>query len=411
MNKSDFPIFTTYPDLVYLDSASTSQKPQKVIDAITQFYTHSNANIHRGLYGLSEDATTLYETTRVKVAKFINASSPIEIIFTSGTTMGMNMIAYGVRNQVQKDDAIIITEAEHHSNLLPWMRLAKEKKAQLLYMEVGDEGELTGRLKNTKDKIVFENITEVNNIKILSVCFVSNVLGTINPVREIIHSVKLVNPQVITIIDGAQAIPHLPIDVEELDCDFFVFSGHKLFGPSGVGVVYGKQEKLEKFEPFLVGSQMIADVSKDAFNIAPLPARFESGTASLEAVVGLGAAIDYIQERDLEIIRDYEKEITKYALSKLSKVKGVSILGTTNLKKKIGLISFTMKGIHPHDVSQIVAEKNICVRAGHHCTLPLHKRFSIPASTRISLALYNTKEDIDKLITGIGEVKRIFGDA
>ncbi len=409
--KQDFPIFKRKINgkpLVYLDSASTSQKPQAVIDAIVNIYQNSNANIHRGIYTISEEATKLFEDTRKKVAKFINAQDAKEIIFTHNATEALNLAAYGLGQNLKAGDAILISEMEHHSNIVPWQRIAKEKGARLSFMKINNNGEL-----------VLPNFNEIKNLKIISLAHVSNVLGTINPVERIIKQIRhlgggrMDSPEVnpIVVVDAAQSVPHMPIDVQALDCDFYVFSGHKMLAPTGVGVLWGRKELLEKMEPLLIGSHMISEVTKNGATWNDLPWKFEPGTAAIEAVVGLGAAIDYLNKVGMDTIRNHELRIMNYALERLKKIDGLTIYGplvSPSLNWRGGVISFNIKGVHSHDVAQILDGEGVCIRSGHHCAMPLHQKLGIESSCRASFYLYNDESDIDKLIEGIKKVKKIF---
>ncbi len=396
--KSDFPIFTNHPDLVYLDSAATSQKPLSVINAVTNFYTHQNANIHRSAYSLAEIATQTYETTRLQVAKFIGARSPNEIIFTSNTNHSINTVAYGwTQKFLQPGDTIILSEMEHHANIVPWLRLKEQKKINLIFLPI------------TKDYRLDYNIPLPNpsQIKLLALTHASNVLGTINPLEKIIPYFKKLNPQIKILIDAAQSIPHLPINVQKLDIDFLAFSSHKMLGPSGVGVLWAKEQLLEKMDPLLVGSHMIKTVTKQKKTYAQIPDKFETGTANLEGVAGLSAAITYIQKVNMKNIISHEQELTQYTLDKLAQLPYLKIYGPTTPADRLAIFSFGIKGIHPHDISQILDHQNIAVRAGHHCAQITMQALNVPATTRASLYIYNTKQDIDKLIEGLREVKNV----
>lgn len=407
--KQDFPIFKRKINgrpLIYLDSASTSQKPQQVIDAVMSVYKYRNANIHRGIYTISEETTKLFEGARDKVAKFINAKDSSEIIFTHNTTEALNIVAYGLGQTLKKGDTILISEMEHHSNIVPWQRVAKAKGAQLLFIPIDSNGEL-----------VLPNFKQIKNLKIVSLAHVSNVLGIINPIQEIVKKVRSQKLEVTIIVDAAQSVPHMPVDVQRLGCDFLAFSGHKMLAPTGVGVLWGRKKILEKIEPLLVGSHMIREVTKKKSTWNDLPWKFEPGTAAIEAVIGLGVAIDYLNKIEMEEIRDRERKLTKYALEKLEDVEEISIYGPkpvydqyTGISgiERSGVISFNIEGVHSHDVAQILDGEGICIRSGHHCAMPLHQRLGIEASCRTSFYLYNDKEDIDKLIEGINKVKKIF---
>jgi cysteine desulfurase/selenocysteine lyase len=398
--KRDFPILQRKigrKTLVYLDSASTSQKPKQVIDSVSHFYETSNANIHRGIYTISEEETVLFEGAREKVAAFINAKSPSEIVFTRNTTEALNIIAYGLGKNIHKGDAILISEMEHHSNIVPWQRVAKERNAKLYYWKISDEGVLLD-----------EDVGRIQNLKIVSLSHVSNVLGTINPLEKIVRKIRSKKPGLTIVIDAAQSVPHMPVDVKRIDCDFLAFSGHKMLAPSGVGVLFGKEKLLTKMEPLLVGSHMISEVTMGDAVWADLPAKFEPGTAPIEAVVGLGSAIDYLNEVGMDIVRNHELRITDYALTRMAKIDRLTLYGPRDAKQRGGVIAFNVQGIHPHDVAQILSEDAICVRSGHHCAMPLHKKLEVEASVRASFYIYNDEADVDKLMGGIEKVKKTF---
>lgn len=399
--RRDFPIFKRtingYP-LTYLDNAATSQKPQIVIDTISDFYQNHNANIHRAIHTLGEEATTFYENARKKVAEFINAKSEREIIFTSGTTASLNLLAYSWgRNNINAGKEIILTVMEHHSNLVPWQQLAAENGAILKYWEITDNGVLdVSALKKMITK----------NTALLTLTHVSNVLGTINPVREIIKIARQYG--LTTIVDAAQSVPHMAVDVQNLDCDFLAFSGHKMLGPTGVGVLYGKEKLLEELPPFLFGGSMISEVHLDKTIFSGLPAKFEAGTAPIAQAIGLGAAVDYLTKTGMSDIRTHEIELTEYALKQFKTMPEITVYGPKETGNRGGVISFNLKGVHPHDVAQILDNQGIAIRVGHHCAMPLHERLKIPASCRASFYLYNTNQDIDRLINALGHVKKIF---
>lgn len=408
--KKDFPILQrkiSGKPIVYLDSAAMSQKPQVVIDAVTRAYTTSMANVGRGIYTLSEEATALFEATREKIAKFINAKSTSEIVFTHNTTHALNYVAYGLET-LQKDDVILLSEMEHHSNIVPWQRIAKEKSAKLLFIRINGEGLMMNDIVDENDHVLYSSIKDIPNLKIITLAHASNVLGTINPIEKIIKNVRSQKLEVTVVVDAAQSVPHMPIDVQKMDCDFLAFSGYKMLGPSGVGVLYGKKKLLEKMEPLLVGSHMISEVTKKGATWIDVPGKFEPGTAAVEAVVGLGVAIDYLNSIGIENIRQHEKELIAYCLSHMEKIEGLTIYGPRDVEQQGGVIAFNVKGVHSHDVAQILDEDNICVRSGHHCAMPLHQRLGIEASTRASFYLYNDEKDIDKLVAGIKKVKKIF---
>jgi len=388
--RKDFPLISQVMDgkpLVYLDSASTTQKPQMVLDAIAKYYSEYNANVHRGVYHIGEKATSEFEAVRDRITSFVNAGHRSEIIFTKGTTESINLVAYSWgRKFLTSSDEILITEMEHHSNNIPWQLVAKATGAALKFIPVNDDGELENPLSYIN-----------KNTKIVAIIHQSNVLGTVNPIEKIIKRAHEVGAKVL--IDGAQSIPHLPIDVQYMDCDFFAFSGHKMMGPTGVGVLYGKKKILNEMDPFLSGGEMIIDVSMDSVSFNELPWKFEAGTPNIAQVIGLGAAIDYINKIGLDLIDSHGKFLTEYAFKKISKIKGVTIYGYTEDRGPV--ISFNIKGVHPHDLAQLLDQQNICIRVGHHCAQPLTKKFGITSSARVSFYIYNTTEEIDILIQGI----------
>lgn len=389
-----FPIFQNHPDLVYLDSASTTQKPQCVIDAEMNFYTNQNANIHRGVYGLAVTATHIYENTREKVRQFIGAKSIKEIIFTSGTTEGINLVAqcFALAN-VSEGDNIIISAMEHHANLIPWQQVCIQKKAELRVIPINTEGVLE---ISTLDALLD------NKTKIVAVTHISNTLGTINPIKEIIKKAHAYKVPVL--IDAAQSITSHIIDVEALDVDFLVFSAHKLFGPTGVGILYGKEKYLNVMNPYKFGGDMIREVNFEKTTFAPLPNKFEAGTPNIAGVVGLGAAIDFVENIGRTDINKHILSLLNYAENKLSTIGNLEIIG--NASQKSGIISFILRGIHPHDVASILSSQNIAIRAGHHCTQPIMDFFDLPGTNRVSFSIYNTFEDIDKLINALELVNK-----
>lgn len=375
--------------LVYLDNAATSQKPQVVIDALTKYYSHYNANIHRGIHTLAEEATAAYESTRVTVRRFINAALPEEIIFTRGATEGINLVAYTWgRQNIHAGDEIIISGMEHHSNIVPWQILCEEKKSILKIIPVNDNGEL--------DMEAYKNLLS-SKTKLVSVVHVSNSLGTINPVKEIIDGAHKVGA--VVLVDGAQSAVHLDIDVQEMDCDFFVFSGHKVYAPTGVGVLYGKKEILEIMPVFMGGGEMIKEVTFEKTTYNDLPYKYEAGTPNIADTVALKSALDFINEIGKEAVRKHENELLAYATNQMEKIHGLKIIG--NAKEKVSVISFIIDKIHPQDLGVLLDNQGIAVRTGHHCTQPLMDRFGIPGTVRASFAMYNTKEEIDKLIMGL----------
>lgn len=388
--KKDFPIFNNR-DIAYLDSGATTQKPQYVIDAIDEFYEHNNANPHRGAYSLSIDATNVYEGTREKIARFINARKSNEIIFSKNASESLNLIAYsyGLDN-LEKDDEVVLSIMEHHSDLVPWQYVTKKTGADLKYMYINDEFELS------KEEI--ENkITD--KTKIVGITHVSNVLGTINNVKEIIKYAH--KKGAVVIVDASQSIPHMKIDVQDLDADFIVFSGHKMFAPLGIGVLYGKEKLLNNMNPFLMGGDMIEYVYEQDTTFAPLPNKFEAGTQNVEGVVGLGAAIDYINKVGYDNIEKIEKEVVSYARQELSKLDYLDLYMSPNEENHSSVISFNIKGVHPHDVASMLDFKGVCVRSGNHCAQPLLRYMEIDSTCRASFSIYNTKEDVDRLVDAI----------
>ena len=397
--RADFPVLNQLVHgkrLVYLDNAATSQKPRAVIEAIEHYYTRDNANIHRGVHQLSERATKHYEESRVKVQRFLNAADSREVVFVRGTTEGINLVAgtYG-RQHVGAGDEILISALEHHSNIVPWQILCEEKGAKLRVIPIDDNGEL--RFGE------FERLLN-NRTKLVSIAHVSNALGTILPIREII---ELSHRQgVPVLIDGAQAAPQAAIDVQELDCDFYVLSGHKLYAPTGIGVLYGKAALLEAMPPYQGGGDMISSVTFEKTTYNALPYKFEAGTPNIEGTIGLGAAIDYVNSVGLDKIAAHEEDLLAYGTEKLSRIDGLRLIGTA--KHKAAVLSFVLDGIHPHDAGTILDRQGIAVRTGHHCAQPVMERFGIAATTRASLAFYNTREEIDALVAGIQKVQEMF---
>jgi cysteine desulfurase/selenocysteine lyase len=400
--RGDFPIFEreTRPGVrvVYLDSTATSQKPVSVIESMNDFYHRSNANIHRGVHTLAEEATALYEQAREKIAKFINAPSPRQVIYTRNTTESINLVAYTwARANLKAGDLVILTEMEHHSNLVPWHMLAAERGIELDFIPVTEDGRL--------DMDAYRTLL-VRNPKLVAFTHISNVLGTINPVAEIVRLARDVGA--VTLVDAAQSVPHLAVDVQALDADFLAFSAHKMCGPTGIGVLYGKAALLEAMPPFLGGGDMIKEVKLRSFKPNSLPYKFEAGTPAIAEAVGFGAAVDYLTKIGMDNIHAHEHEITEYALERLEEIPGVKVFGPS-ADKKGGVAAFTLEGVHPHDVAQILDRDGIAVRAGHHCAQPLHEKFGIPATTRASFYLYSMKEEVDLLVDGIYKVKKLFG--
>lgn len=400
--RADFPVIgrEVHPgvSLVYLDSAATSQKPSAVIEAMNDYYQMSNANIHRGIHALAEAATASYEGAREKVAAFVGAKNSREIIFTSNTTESINLVAHSWgRSNLKEGDVIILTEMEHHSNLVPWQMLSEELGIQLEFIAVTDQGML--------DLDSYNQLLELKP-RLVGFTHMSNVLGTINPAKEIIRLAHAVGA--VTVVDGAQAAPHFTVDVVDLDADFYAFSSHKMCGPTGLGVLYGKEALLEAMPPFLGGGDMIKRVKLRSYIPNDLPHKFEAGTPAIAEVIGMGAAVDYLSELGMEGVERHERDLTEYALERLEEVPGIWVFGPP-AEQKGGVASFTFKGVHPHDVAQILDRDGIAVRAGHHCAMPLHEKFEIAATARASFYIYNTKEEIDRLIGGLYKVKEVFG--
>ncbi|OGG48106.1 MAG: cysteine sulfinate desulfinase [Candidatus Handelsmanbacteria bacterium RIFCSPLOWO2_12_FULL_64_10] len=396
--RADFPILKRRiydRPLVYLDNAATAQKPQAVIDAIERYYSAENSNVHRGVHYLSQRATCAYEGARAKVRGFLNAAEDREVVFTRGTTEAINLVAqsYG-RGHVREGDEIIISEMEHHSNIVPWQMLCEERGAVLRVIPIDDRGELLleeyERLLNKRTRFV-------------SVVHASNVLGTVNPVQQIVKMAHRWNVPVL--VDGAQAVPHAKVDVQELDCDFYAFSGHKLYGPTGIGVLYGKIGLLEAMPPYQGGGSMIRSVTFEKTTYAEVPNRFEAGTPHIEGGIGLGAAVDYVNE--VGAAAAYEEGLLAYTTEALREAPGLRLIGTA--RQKVGVLSFVMGDIHPHDIGTILDREGVAVRAGHHCAQPLMRRFGVPATARASLAFYNTREDVDALVRGLHKAREVFG--
>jgi cysteine desulfurase/selenocysteine lyase len=397
--RQDFPLLQTKmrgKPLTYLDSAATSQKPQCVIDAISQYYTHDNANIHRGVYELSERATQHYENARVTIQHFIHAKHAHEIIFVRGCTEAINLVAqsYG-RSSFKANDEIIISGLEHHSNIVPWQLLCEQVGAILKVIPINDAGEV--------DLECYQQLFS-DKTKLVAFSHTSNALGTILPAK---HMIDIAHAhQVPVLLDGAQAVPHMPVDVVDLDCDFYVFSAHKAYAPTGVGVLYAKSALLEKMPPYQGGGDMIESVSFEKTTYNKLPYKFEAGTPNIAGVIGFGVAIDYLTTIGMQQIASHEQTLLTYATQQLLAIDGLRIIGTA--KHKVGVISFVLDGIHPHDIATILDDKGIAIRAGHHCAMPLMHRFKVPATARASFGLYNSFADIDRLIQGIDEVKKVF---
>ena len=401
--KQDFPIFNQKINdetLVYLDNAATSQIPKFVEEKVRDFNEKERANVHRGVHALGLRATNQYESSRQKVTNFIGANNAKEVIFTSGCTDSLNLVAasFGEQN-IQAGDEILVSIMEHHSNLLPWQQLAKRKQAKLNFIEINSDGLLD--IENLKSKIS-------SKTKIVALTHVSNVLGTINPIKELTDLAH--EKGAIVVVDGAQAVGHFPIDVAELNVDFYAFSGHKMFAPTGIGVLYGKKDLLDKMPPYRLGGEMIANVTREGATWAEVPYKFEAGTPNIAGAIGLGAAIDYLQSLDFELIQKHEQELTSYALEKLKNVLGLTIYSPQKSNGRIGVISFNLKNIHPHDLATALDLDGIEVRAGHHCAQPLMASLNTESTVRASLSIYNTKDDIDKLVSSLHEAKEFFSE-
>ncbi len=399
--RGDFPILErqTKPGrrLVYLDSTATSQKPLEVIQAMDNFYFHSNANIHRGIHTLAEEATALYENGREKIAKFICAASPRQVIFTRNATESLNLVAYTwARANLQPGDVIVLTEMEHHSNLVPWQILAGERNLRLEFIPVTPDGYL--------DLDTYYSLLELQP-RLVSFTHMSNVLGTINPAAQMIKMAH--DAGAITVVDGAQSVPHFRVDVQELQADFLAFSAHKMLGPTGIGVLYGRKDLLESMPPFLGGGDMIKRVHLRTFSPNEIPYKFEAGTPAIAEAVGFGAAVDYLARIGLDQIAQHEHEVVEYAMDRLEEIPGVKVFGPPAVDRG-GVVSFTLKGVHPHDISQILDSDGIAIRAGHHCAMPLHEKLNLPATARASFYLYNTLEEVDQLAESLYRVKKIF---
>jgi len=398
--REDFPILKKRvhdKNLVYLDNAATTQKPNYVIDKVNEYYTTMNANIHRGVHALSQEATEAFEGARIQIKQFINALGKNQIIFTRGTTEAINLVAssYG-RANIKEGDEIIISHMEHHSNIVPWQLLCKEKNANLRVIPVNDAGEL---IYKEFEKLVNEKT------KFISIVYISNSLGTINPVKEMINYAHQFNIPVL--VDAAQAVNHIKVDVQDLDCDFLAFSGHKIYGPTGIGALYGKVELLEAMPPYQGGGDMISKVTFEETTYNELPHKFEAGTPDIAGAIGLGAAIEYVTKIGIDNIKEHENSLLEYATQQIAQVPGLRIIGTA--KEKTSVLSFVLENIHPHDIGTFLDFEGVAIRTGHHCTQPLMKRFNIPATSRASFAMYNTKEEVDVLVNGLKKIIEVFG--
>lgn len=398
--KNEFPILEKPVHgkrLVYLDNGATTQKPQQVIDALLNFYKTTNANVHRCVHLLSEEATMQYEQVREKTAKFLHAFTN-EIIFTKGTTESLNMLARMLASQINEGDEILISVMEHHSNFIPWQQIAKHKKAKLVVVDITPNGEID--VEDFTKKLSAKT-------KIVGLVHVSHVLGTINDVKKLAQLTREHAQDAVFVVDGAQAIAHLDVDVKDIDCDFYVFSAHKMYGPTGIGILYGKKELLKDLDPCDFGGSMITKVCVEESTWAPAPQKFEAGTPNIAGVIAFGAALDFLQRQDVISLRENEKQVLTYAYEQLSKISELTIVGP-NADKRSGLIAFTLKDVHPHDIAYVLDQHGVAVRAGHHCAMPLHEKLGITATTRMGIGVYNTKEDIDIMIIGLKKALETF---
>jgi cysteine desulfurase/selenocysteine lyase len=400
--RDDFPILSRKvygKSLVYLDNAATSQKPRQVISALTEYYEGYNANVHRGVHALSMEATDRYEEAREKVARFIGARQSEEVIWTRNTTEAINLVTGSwARSNLQPGDEVVVTEMEHHSNMVPWQMVTQERGATLRYLRLGDDG-----------KLDLDDIDTIINdrTEMVSIVHASNSLGTINPVKEITARARAVGAAVM--IDGAQSVPHMSVDVQDLDCDFLAFSGHKMLGPTGIGVLYAKREVLETMEPFLTGGEMVLSVTLDGADWNDLPMRFEAGTPNIADAIALGAAVDYLDSTGMDNIRRHEVQLTGYALSCLREIEELVIFGAEAAEDRGGVVSFHTPDVHPHDLGTYLDQQGIAVRTGHHCTMPVMRKLGVPATTRASFYLYNTEEEVDQLVDSLKSALRYFG--
>jgi len=392
--KKDFPIFNN-SDLVYLDNAATTHKPQSVLDAVDRLYTEANANVHRALYSLGSESTERFENSRTKVADFINSNSAKEIIFTSGTTEAINLLARSLGDTLKPGDEILISEMEHHSNIVPWQLAAQRTGATLNYIPITE----TGELDLSKPDHYFKP-----NTKIVSITHISNVLGTINPVKKLAEMAHEMSA--LLIVDGAQGVPHLQLNVQDLGCDFYAFSGHKMLGPTGIGILWGKTELLDKMDPFMGGGEMIETVSMESSTWNEIPYKFEAGTPNFAQAVGLGAAVDYLKTIGMSTIAEHENTLTTYALNKINQIEGIRIHGSAD--ERAGVISFNVDGIHPHDLAQFLNEDNIAIRVGHHCAQPLLSTLGETATARLSFYIYNDESDVDKFYNSLTNIRKYF---
>lgn len=404
--REEFPILTRRiagRPLTYLDSAATSQKPQEVLDALTRYYCESNANVHRSAYTLAEEATTAYEEARAVTARFVGVDDPRQLVFTRGTTESLNLVANGwALPRLERGDVILLTQMEHHSNLVPWQLIAEKTGAKLRYVNVTPEGRLC--------RTAFRKLLSPR-IKVFALVHASNVLGTINPVRELIGELHEVAPEAVTVVDGAQSVPHMPVDFDALGCDFLAFSGHKLYGPMGIGALVGRPERLEEMEPYQGGGEMIDQVTLEGTTFAAPPTRFEAGTPNAAGAIGMAAAVRYLERLGMDRIRRHGARLTAYALDKLRNAADLRVYGPLSAGERSPLVSFVDDDIHPHDLTALLDAKGIALRAGHHCAQPLHEHLGAAATTRASFGLYNDEEDVDRLVEAILDARRMFGRA
>jgi cysteine desulfurase/selenocysteine lyase len=395
--RADFPILDR-EGLVYLDSAATSQKPRQVIEAIDSYYRHSNANIHRGVYSLAREATELFEGARERVAAFTGWDTA-STIFTKNATEAINLVAYSWgRHQLREGDEVLITQMEHHSNIVPWQLACAERGAKLRYLSVSDEGTLS------LDEL--DDVLAGGRVKLVAFAHISNVLGTLNPVEEIVRRARAAGA--VTLIDGSQAVPQLPVDVTGIDADFYAWTGHKALGPTGIGILHGRRELLEEMPPFLGGGDMIARVGFDESTWNELPWKFEAGTSPIAEGVGLGAAIDYLSGIGMESVRAHERDLTAYALERLPEVEGITLFGPLDPDRRGGVVSFAIDGIHPHDIAELCDREGVCIRAGHHCAQPLMRQLGVAATARASFHVYNSRDDVDRLVEALAKAREVF---
>jgi cysteine desulfurase/selenocysteine lyase len=395
--RSDFPVLDR-DGLVYLDSAATSQKPRQVIEAISSYYSNSNANIHRGVYALAREATELFEGARERVASFAGWE-PASTIFTKNATEAINLVAYSWgREHVGEGDEVLVTQMEHHSNIVPWQLLCQERGAKLRYLSVSEEGTLS------LDEL--DEVLSGGRVRLAAFAHVSNVLGTINPVEEIVRRARMAGA--VTLVDGSQAVPQLPVDLTAIDADFYAWTGHKALGPTGIGILHGRRELLEAMRPFLGGGDMISHVGFDESTWNELPWKFEAGTSPVAEGVGLGAAIDYLAGIGMENVRAHERDLTAYALERLPEVEGIRLFGPLDAERRGGVVSFAIEGIHPHDIAELCDREGVCIRAGHHCAQPLMRELGVAATARASFHVYNSREDIDRLVDALGRAREVF---